>query len=58
MLVKLSITGFDDVPVIAKYRDGMWYHDGIDNMLYDSKNFLGLFKIYDPCLSSRKNPNL
>lgn len=58
VLVKLSITGFDGVPVIAEYRNGIWYHDSIDKIPYDSKNILGWFKIYDPCLSSRKNPSL
>ena len=58
VLVKLSITGFDGVPVIAEYRNGIWYRDSVEKIPYDSKNILGWFKIYDPCLSSRKNPSL
>ena len=59
VLVKLDCTGIDEKPFIAICRNGRWFSDAFkDGSFGGGVNVLGWFKIYDPCLSSRKNPNL
>lgn len=59
VLVKLDCTGMDEKPFIAIRRNGRWFSDAVENVSFDGySNVLGWFRIYDPCLSSRKNPSL
>lgn len=59
VLVKLDCTGMDEKPFIAIHRNGRWFSDAVENLSFDGySNVLGWFRIYDPCLSSRKNPSL
>ena len=59
VLVKLDCTGIDEKPFIAICLNGRWFSDSFkDESFGGGVNVLGWFRIYDPCLSSRKNPNL
>ena len=59
VLVKLDCTGIDEKPFIAICLNGRWFSDSFKDESFGGEvNVLGWFRIYDPCLSSRKNPNL